>query len=113
MPIGASALTVPPFEPRVEAAESALTKAGLTPRDLTLLIPHQANLRIIDAVAKRVDIPDERVFRNVHKFGNMSAATTIIALDQAVGENRVKRGDKVELIAFGAGLTWGAAVIQW
>ena len=97
----------------VEAAESALTKAGLTPRDLTLLIPHQANLRIIDAVAKRVDIPDERVVRNVHKFGNMSAATTIIALDQAVGEHRVKRGDKVELIAFGAGLTWGAAVIQW
>jgi 3-oxoacyl-[acyl-carrier-protein] synthase-3 len=77
------------------------------------LIPHQANLSIIDAVAKRVNIPDDRVFRNVQKFGNMSAATTIIALDQALGEGRVKRGDLVELIAFGAGLTWGAAVLRW
>jgi 3-oxoacyl-[acyl-carrier-protein] synthase-3 len=97
----------------IEAAIAALDKAGLTPEDLTLLIPHQANLRIIDAVAKRVNIPDERVFRNVQKFGNMSAATTIIALDQAIGEGRVKRGDLVELIAFGAGLTWGAAVLRW
>ena len=97
----------------IEAATAALTKAGLTPQDLTLLIPHQANLRIIDAVAKRVNIPNERVFRNVQKFGNMSAATTIIALDQAIGEGRVKRGDLVELIAFGAGLTWGAAVLKW
>ena len=85
----------------------------MTPQDLTLLIPHQANLRIIDAVAKRVNTPDERVFLNVQKFGNMSAATTIIALDQAIGEGRVKRGDLVELIAFGAGLTWGAAVLKW
>ncbi|MBL8023481.1 MAG: ketoacyl-ACP synthase III [Elusimicrobia bacterium] len=97
----------------VEAATAALAKAGLSPQDLRLLIPHQANLRIIDAVAKRVNIPDDRVFRNVQKFGNMSAATTIIALDQAVSEGQVKRGDKVELIAFGAGLTWGAAVLQW
>lgn len=97
----------------IEAATAALDKAGLTSQDLTLLIPHQANLRIIDAVAKRVNIPDDRVFRNVQKFGNMSAATTIIALDQAVGDGRVKRGDLVELIAFGAGLTWGAAVLQW
>lgn len=97
----------------IEAATAALDKAGLTPQDLTLLIPHQANLRIIDAVAKRVNIPDDRVFRNVQKFGNMSAATTIIALHQAVEEGRVKRGDLVELIAFGAGLTWGAAVLKW
>lgn len=97
----------------IEAAMSALDKAGLTPADLALLIPHQANLRIIDAVAKRVNIPDDRVFRNVQKFGNMSAATTIIALDQAVKEGRVKRDDFVELIAFGAGLTWGAAVLKW
>jgi 3-oxoacyl-[acyl-carrier-protein] synthase-3 len=97
----------------IEAAAAALDKAGLTPQDLTLLIPHQANLRIIDAVAKRVNIPDDRVFRNVQKFGNMSAATTIIALHQAVEEGRVKRGDLVELIAFGAGLTWGAAVLKW
>lgn len=97
----------------IEAAAAALTQAGLKPQDLALLIPHQANLRIIDAVVKRVNIPSERVFRNVQKFGNMSAATTIIALDQALGEGRVKRGDLVELIAFGAGLTWGAAVLRW
>ncbi|HMU95645.1 MAG TPA: beta-ketoacyl-ACP synthase III [Elusimicrobiota bacterium] len=97
----------------VEAAEGALAKAGRSPADLRLLIPHQANLRIIDAVAKRVSLPDDRVFRNVHKFGNMSAATTIVALDEAVQEGRVKRGDLVELIAFGAGLTWGAAVLRW
>lgn len=97
----------------VEAAEGALAKAGLAPSDLRLLIPHQANLRIIDAVAKRVSLPDDRVFRNVHKFGNMSAATTIVALDEAVQDGRVKRGDVVELIAFGAGLTWGAAVLRW
>jgi 3-oxoacyl-[acyl-carrier-protein] synthase-3 len=72
----------------IEAALAALERAGRTPGDLTLLIPHQANLRIIDAVAKRVNIPDDRVFRNVSKFGNMSAATTIVALDQAVGRSR-------------------------
>jgi 3-oxoacyl-[acyl-carrier-protein] synthase-3 len=97
----------------IEAALAALERAGRTPGDLTLLIPHQANLRIIDAVAKRVSIPDDRVFRNVSKFGNMSAATTIVALDQALSEGRVKSGDLVELIAFGAGLTWGAAVLRW
>lgn len=97
----------------IEAANTALAKAGKKPSDLKLLIPHQANLRIIDAIAKRVDIPNERVFRNVQKFGNMSAATTIVALDEAVGDGRVQRGDLVELIAFGAGLTWGAAVLRW
>ncbi|MBL0058199.1 MAG: ketoacyl-ACP synthase III [Elusimicrobia bacterium] len=97
----------------VEAAFAALKKAGLTPADLTLMIPHQANLRIIDAVAKRVNIPNDRIFRNVNKYGNMSAATTIVALDEAISAGQVKRGDLVELIAFGAGLTWGAAVLRW
>ena len=97
----------------VESALVALTKAGKTPSDLRLLIPHQANLRIIDAVAKRVDLPDDRVFRNVQRFGNMSAATTIVALDQSLTEGQLRRGDLVELIAFGAGLTWGAAVLRW
>jgi 3-oxoacyl-[acyl-carrier-protein] synthase-3 len=97
----------------IEAALAALKKAGKTPADLKLLIPHQANLRIIDAIAKRVDLPDERVFRNVQRFGNMSAATTIVALDEAVQSGRVGAGDLVELIAFGAGLTWGAAVLRW
>jgi 3-oxoacyl-[acyl-carrier-protein] synthase III len=97
----------------IEAAEISLKKAGVTADDLALIIPHQANLRIIDAIAKRLDMKEDKVFRNVHKYGNMSAATTIIALDEAVRGGLVKRGDLVELIAFGAGLTWGSAVIRW
>ncbi len=97
----------------LEVAVKALESAGKSPRDLALLIPHQANLRIIDAIAKRLDIDDGKVFRNVHKYGNMSAATTIIALDEAQREGRIKRGDLVELIAFGAGFTWAAAVLKW
>jgi 3-oxoacyl-[acyl-carrier-protein] synthase-3 len=97
----------------VEAAETALAACGKTPDDLALIIPHQANLRIIDAVAKRFQMKEDKVFRNVHKYGNMSAATTIVALDEAVRGGRVHRGDLVELVAFGAGLSWGAAVIQW
>jgi 3-oxoacyl-[acyl-carrier-protein] synthase-3 len=97
----------------IETAGIALKKAGKTPQDLSLLIPHQANLRIIESIAKRMNLPMDKVFLNIHKYGNMSAATTIVALDEAVRGNRIKSGDLVELIAFGAGLTWGAAVIQW
>jgi 3-oxoacyl-[acyl-carrier-protein] synthase-3 len=97
----------------IETAERALTKAGKKPEDLALLIPHQANLRIIESIAKRMQLPMDRVFLNIHKYGNMSAATTIVALDEAQRNGRIKKGDLVELIAFGAGLTWGAAVIQW
>lgn len=97
----------------VEASKKALTLAGVKAEDLTLIIPHQANLRIIESVAKRLAMPADRVFVNVQKYGNMSAATTIIALDEAHRGGRVKRGDLVELVAFGAGLTWGAAVIRW
>ena len=97
----------------LSAAEHALKLAGKKQRDLALLIPHQANLRIIEAVAGRVDLPRDRVFVNVDKYGNMSAATTIVALDEARRQGRVRKGDLVELIAFGAGLTWGAAVIQF
>jgi 3-oxoacyl-[acyl-carrier-protein] synthase III len=97
----------------ISAAEQALKLAGKKESDLALLIPHQANLRIIEAIAERVDIPRERVFVNVEKYGNMSAATTIVALDEARRQGRARKGDLVELIAFGAGLTWGAAVIQF
>lgn len=97
----------------IQAAQEALKQAGKKDSDLALLIPHQANLRIIEAIAERVDIPRERVFVNVDKYGNMSAATTIVALDEARRQGRVRKGDLVELIAFGAGLTWGAAVIQF
>lgn len=97
----------------ISAAEEALKRAGKKDTDLALLIPHQANLRIIEAIAQRVNIPRDRVFVNVDKYGNMSAATTIVALDEARRQGRVRKGDVVELIAFGAGLTWGATVIQF
>jgi len=97
----------------VEASQKALDLAGMKAEDLTWIIPHQANLRIIESVAKRLKVPADKVFVNVQKYGNMSAATTIIALDEAQREKKLKRGDLVELVAFGAGLTWGAAVIRW
>ena len=94
----------------------SVTKAqelvGLTDKDIDLYIPHQANLRIIEAVAKKAGIAREKVYINVHKYGNMSAATTIVALDEAYQEGRVKKGNLVELVAFGAGLTWGACILK-
>jgi len=95
------------------ATKEALQLAGKRESDLALLIPHQANLRIIEAIAERVQLPRDRIFVNLQKYGNMSAATTIVALDEARREGRVKKGDLVELVAFGAGLTWGAAMIQF
>ena len=97
----------------ISAAQKALVLAGKKEEDLALFIPHQANLRIIEAIAERVKVPRERIFVNLEKYGNMSAATTIVALDEARRSGRVKKGDLVELVAFGAGLTWGAAVIQF
>ncbi len=97
----------------VESALKALELAGKSPDDLKLIIPHQANLRIIESVAKRLKLSEDRVFVNLQKYGNMSAATTIVALDEAHKAGRIKKGDLVELVAFGAGLTWGAAVIEW
>src|SRR6185436_18330751 len=76
----------------IETAKKALAKSGKTPADLTLLIPHQANLRIIESVAKRMDLPMEKVFLNIHKYGNMSAATTIVALDEARQKGQLKAG---------------------
>ncbi len=95
-----------------EAAQHALNLAGLTVDDIDLLIPHQANMRIIEAVGDRLGIPREKVFVNVEKYGNTSAATTIIALDEAIREERAKPGDLVLMVTFGAGLTWGSTVIR-
>ncbi len=97
----------------IHAVNQALKLADKKDTDLDLLIPHQANLRIIEAIAERVKVPRERVFVNLQKYGNMSAATTIVALDEARREGRVREGDLIELVAFGAGLTWGASVIQF
>ena len=96
-----------------EAAEKVIERAGLTAADITCVIPHQANLRIIDAIADRLAVPNERVFVNLHKYGNTSAAAVAIALDEANREGKFKRGDNIVLVVFGAGLTWAAAAIRW
>ena len=96
-----------------ESVRRVLEAAHLGADDVTLLIPHQANLRIIEAVAKLMKFPMERVFVNIQKYANTSSATTIIALDEARKAGRVKPGDLVVLVAFGAGLTWGAVAIRW
>lgn len=95
------------------AAQVALKKAGLECKDVDLVIPHQANVRIIMAMAKKLKLPEEKVFLNIAKYGNMSSASTATALCEAVKEGRVKRGDIILLDAFGAGLVWGACVIEW
>ncbi len=95
------------------ACEEALAKAGKTPADIDLMIPHQANLRIIDAVAKRAHMPAERVFVNVHKYGNMSAATIPVALCEALEEGRVKPGALLLMASFGGGLTFTGHVVRW
>ena len=97
----------------VEAANSAIKKAGLGCDDIDLLIPHQANIRILMAVAKRLGLPEEKIFMNIEKYGNMSAASTAVALVEAGQENKIKKGDDVVLVAFGGGLTYGAVVIKW
>jgi len=96
-----------------EAAQAALRKAGLKCADVDLVIPHQANVRIIMAMAKRLGLPSEKIFLNIEKYGNMSSASTATALCEAVKTGRVKKGDIVLLDAFGAGLVWGACLIKW
>jgi 3-oxoacyl-[acyl-carrier-protein] synthase-3 len=95
------------------AAEEALRRCELNVSQIKLIIPHQANRRIIDAVGERLGAKPEQLFVNVHKFGNTSAASVGIALDEAVSTGCVQRGDLILLVVFGAGLTWGAAVIEW
>ncbi|GHT09543.1 3-oxoacyl-ACP synthase III [Endomicrobiia bacterium] len=96
----------------VLAAEKALSFSKKELKDIKLFIPHQANMRIIEAVAKKMGVSMDRVFVNVHKTGNISAATTITALDEAIKTGRLQKGDLAELIAFGSGFTWGATVIR-
>jgi 3-oxoacyl-[acyl-carrier-protein] synthase-3 len=78
-----------------------------------LFIPHQANLRIIEAATKRVGLPMERVFVNIDRYGNTGAASVYVALAEAVAAGRIRRGDLVLLAAFGGGFTWGAALLRW
>jgi len=95
------------------AAQEALRRCELDITQIKCVIPHQANRRIIDAVGERLGATADQVFINLHKFGNTSAASVAIALDEAVTSGRIKRGDLILLMVFGAGLTWGAAVIEW
>ena len=95
-----------------EAAQRALSKANVSVEEIDLLIPHQANLRIIEAVGDRLGVPREKVYINVDKYGNTSAATVIIALDEAIQDGRAKPGDLILLVTFGAGLTWGSTLLR-
>jgi 3-oxoacyl-[acyl-carrier-protein] synthase-3 len=97
----------------VTAAQEALRRCEIDISRIKCIIPHQANRRIIDAVAERLGAKPEQLFVNLHKFGNTSAASVAIALDEAVTSGRVREGDLILLVVFGAGLTWGAAVIEW
>ena len=96
-----------------EASIRALERAGLTKEDVDLLVPHQANIRIVDAAVKRLGISPDKVVVNLDRYGNMSAASIPVALDEAVKSGRINYGDVLVMVGFGAGLTWGAAVLKW
>ncbi len=96
-----------------EAVLETLAFNNIKDSEIDLLIPHQANLRIIQAIAKRLNLPEEKVFVNIHKYGNTSSASIPIALDEANRTGRIKEGNLLLFNAFGAGLTWGAAMVRW
>jgi 3-oxoacyl-[acyl-carrier-protein] synthase-3 len=90
-----------------------IAKAGLTVEDIDLVVPHQANQRITDAVASRLGVPEEKVYSNIAQHGNTSSASIPIAMDECIQSGRIKEGSKVLLTAFGGGVTWGATVLQF
>lgn len=96
-----------------DTAKRLLKRAGWEPSELALVIPHQANQRILEAIRTRVGVDKDKVFVNVDKYGNTSAASIGIALDEAVAQGRLKPGDRVMLLAFGAGFTWGGLLLEW
>jgi 3-oxoacyl-[acyl-carrier-protein] synthase-3 len=96
-----------------EAAFKALEQAGMQPADVDWLIPHQANIRIIQSAAKRLKMPMEKVVVNVDRYGNTSSASIPIALEEAIHDGRIKSGQTVVMVGFGAGLTWASTVIRW
>ncbi|HUH11875.1 MAG TPA: beta-ketoacyl-ACP synthase III [Longimicrobiales bacterium] len=96
-----------------EASDQALLRAGLTGADIDLFVPHQANMRIIESTARYAGVPMEKVFVNVDRYGNMSSATIPVALDEAVEQGRIKEGDHVMMVAFGAGFTWASSIVRW
>jgi 3-oxoacyl-[acyl-carrier-protein] synthase III len=96
-----------------EVTRQALRMAGLSTEDVTLIIPHQGNLRIIEAAARMMDLPMEKFMVNVDRYGNTSSASIPIALKEALETDRIKPGDVVALTGFGGGLTWGSVVMRW
>lgn len=96
-----------------QAAVAALDIAGVDASEISLIVPHQANIRIIEALAKRLKINMDKVYLNIQNYGNTSAASVPIALDEAVSEGRIKKDDYVLMVAFGGGLIWGSALVRW
>lgn len=96
-----------------EKSFEVIERYGITPDEISLLIPHQANTRIIESVAKRLKLPMGKVFVNIEKYGNTSSASIPIALDEALKAGKIKKGDYILFVAFGAGLTWGATLVKW
>jgi 3-oxoacyl-[acyl-carrier-protein] synthase-3 len=96
-----------------DACDQALQRSGLTGEQIDLLIPHQANIRIIEATAKHAKIPMDKVYVNIDRYGNTSAASIPIALDECVRSGRIRAGMNVMLVAFGAGFTWASMIVRW
>jgi 3-oxoacyl-[acyl-carrier-protein] synthase-3 len=96
-----------------QSAVDILEKAGLTAEDVSLVVPHQANTRIIEALSQRLGIGMERFKINLDRYGNTSAASIPIALDEASRNGRIRSGDIILMVAFGGGLTWAAALLRW
>ena len=97
----------------VETVTECLEKCNITLDDVKMIVSHQMNARIIESAAKRLEIPDDKIFININEYGNTSAASVPLAFDQVIREGKIKHGDIVILVAFGAGLTWGANVIRF
>lgn len=96
-----------------DSTRRALERAGLTTADIDCLIAHQANIRILDAAARRLELPEERVYNNVSRYGNTSAASVPIAMVEALEEGRIRKGDTLALVGFGAGLSWASTILTW
>jgi 3-oxoacyl-[acyl-carrier-protein] synthase III len=96
-----------------DACDRALDGAKLTGNDIDLLIPHQANMRIIEATAKHANVSMDKVYVNVDRYGNTSSASVPIAMDEAIESGRIKEGMTVMLVAFGAGFTWGSMIVRF
>jgi 3-oxoacyl-[acyl-carrier-protein] synthase-3 len=96
-----------------ESADQALRRAGMSADDIDLVVPHQANIRIVEATAHYAGIPMEKVYVNLDRYGNMSSASIPVALDEAIEEGRIRPGSNILMVGFGAGFTWASSVFRW